>query len=363
MSDREGGGPSDHARSSDALLGGSSTAAVHHRHLEHNPPATILRTLSQAFTGHAHHPAGSGRNTPAVSREGTASLGSPPDPNRLTRRERQRLVRGNLAEALATSCTVLVTVAVFVLVVVYAMYLYLWAWAIWIVLTNDRKLECDVPLMMWLEVYMLTSLFRGVLQRMVETAYLRISYGQDWQLHANDDPVKLVLLKGFLNLFFPAWLIYGQTLIATSHTCSSTDSSLYTCSAWFIAVGLTIWCGFGIVALFGATFLLWMVRTGRLRVKQGASADVIDKIPSVQYDPNLFTDDQNALDADHPLNECSICFQNYSDSSDEIKHTPCNHYFHKDCLSHWLNTATTCPLCRFDLEDHYHGVHPGPDNV
>ncbi|KAF4663015.1 hypothetical protein FOZ61_002023 [Perkinsus olseni] len=359
------------ARSSDALLGGQA-AGDRHR----NPPVAILRTFSHIIGGQAGGvhtaaaaSAGSGRETrnatPGSSPEGSALMGPEQvtDPNRMTRRERELLVRGNLAEAVATSFTVLVTISLFILVVVYAMYLYLWAWAIWIVLTNDRKLGCDVPLMMWLEVYMLTSLFRGVVQRMVETVYLRLAYGQDWQLHVNDNPVKLALLKSFLNLFFPAWLIYGQTLIATSHTCSATNSSLYTCSAWFIGVGLTIWCGFGLIALFGATILLWMVRTGRLRAKRGASPDVIDKIPTLSYDANLFTDDQNSADGTHPLNECSICFQNYSDSTDEIKHTPCDHYFHKSCLAHWLNTATTCPLCRLDLEDHYHGASSGPENV
>ncbi|KAF4710150.1 hypothetical protein FOZ62_027380 [Perkinsus olseni] len=368
MSDSEGRGPSNHAQSSDALLGGQ-VAVDRHR----NPPVAILRTFSHIIGGQAGGvhtaAAGSGRETrnatPDTSPEGSVLMGPDQvtDPNRMTRRERELLVRGNLAEAVATSFTVLVTIALFILVVVYAMYLYLWAWAIWIVLTNDRKLGCDVPLMMWLEVYMLTSLFRGVVQRMVETVYLRLAYGQDWQLHANDNPVKLALLKSFLNLFFPAWLIYGQTLIATSHTCSATNSSLFTCSAWFIGVGLTIWCGFGLIALFGATILLWMVRTGRLRAKRGASPDVIDKIPTVSYDANLFTDDQNSADGTHPLNECSICFQNYSDSTDEIKHTPCDHYFHKSCLAHWLNTATTCPLCRLDLEDHYHGASSGPENV
>ncbi|KAF4699582.1 hypothetical protein FOZ63_025892, partial [Perkinsus olseni] len=368
---RKYGGDDHYSRSSDALLGGQA-AVDRHR----NPPVAILRTFSHIIGGQAGGvhttaaaPAGSGRETrnatPGTSPEGPASMGPDQvtDPNRMTRRERELLVRGNLAEAVATSFTVLVTISLFILVVVYAMYLYLWAWAIWIVLTNDRKLGCDVPLMMWLEVYMLTSLFRGVVQRMVETVYLRLAYGQDWQLHAGDNPVKLALLKSFLNLFFPAWLIYGQTLIATSHTCSATNSSLYTCSAWFIGVGLTIWCGFGLIALFGATVLLWMVRTGRLRAKRGASPDVIDKIPTVPYDANLFTDDQNSADGTHPLNECSICFQNYSDSTDEIKHTPCDHYFHKSCLAHWLNTATTCPLCRLDLEDHYHGASSGPENV
>ncbi|KAF4698375.1 hypothetical protein FOZ63_011588, partial [Perkinsus olseni] len=104
--------------SSDALLGGQA-AVDRHR----NPPVAILRTFSHIIGGQAGGvhtaaaaaPAGSGRETrnatPGTSPEGSALMGPEQvtDPNRMTRRERELLVRGNLAEAVATSFTVLVT--------------------------------------------------------------------------------------------------------------------------------------------------------------------------------------------------------------------------------------------------------------
>merc|ERR1711869_159038 len=34
-----------------------------------------------------------------------------------------------------------------------------------------------------------------------------------------------------------------------------------------------------------------------------------------------------------------------------ILRTPCDHYFHKDCLGEWLKLAKTCPICRSDLDE------------
>lgn len=43
--------------------------------------------------------------------------------------------------------------------------------------------------------------------------------------------------------------------------------------------------------------------------------------------------------------ECSICFAEYTDNT-KIGQLNCNHVFHKQCILKWLDTASTCPLCR-----------------
>jgi len=54
-----------------------------------------------------------------------------------------------------------------------------------------------------------------------------------------------------------------------------------------------------------------------------------------------------------PLNEaeeCSICQQSWTDNPISAITTPCNHDFHKECLTLWMTIGrgkrTACPLCR-----------------
>lgn len=46
---------------------------------------------------------------------------------------------------------------------------------------------------------------------------------------------------------------------------------------------------------------------------------------------------------------CGICVDEYT-KNDPIVVLPCKHYFHTECIRHWLcNEKVTCPLCRFDV--------------
>uniref|UniRef100_A0A7S4JGB2 RING-type domain-containing protein n=1 Tax=Odontella aurita TaxID=265563 RepID=A0A7S4JGB2_9STRA len=49
--------------------------------------------------------------------------------------------------------------------------------------------------------------------------------------------------------------------------------------------------------------------------------------------------------------ECSICLDKY-DKGDTVcwsKKEECDHIFHEDCISTWLNGHDECPLCRSNL--------------
>ena len=48
------------------------------------------------------------------------------------------------------------------------------------------------------------------------------------------------------------------------------------------------------------------------------------------------------------MDVCSICYENYVKEDVLVKCGLCNNYFHDECISRWLKSATkcTCPLCR-----------------
>lgn len=49
-----------------------------------------------------------------------------------------------------------------------------------------------------------------------------------------------------------------------------------------------------------------------------------------------------------PGTECAICMANIEEGDDSMV-TPCNHYFHSECLERWMQEQYICPLCRHTL--------------
>lgn len=73
-------------------------------------------------------------------------------------------------------------------------------------------------------------------------------------------------------------------------------------------------------------------------VKVTLDKSIFDKLPEIIFNENV--------DIEEP---CNICMDEYV-SGDILKQLPCNHYYHKDCISKWLcNEKTTCPACRKDV--------------
>ncbi|KAF8947075.1 hypothetical protein BGZ47_010320 [Haplosporangium gracile] len=57
---------------------------------------------------------------------------------------------------------------------------------------------------------------------------------------------------------------------------------------------------------------------------------------------------QEMEEKDRISSSCSICLCEYEDL-DELRHLPCDHYFHQECVDEWLKLKRTCPLCLFDI--------------
>lgn len=62
------------------------------------------------------------------------------------------------------------------------------------------------------------------------------------------------------------------------------------------------------------------------------------------------TIDENNLDNYKEIS-CNICLSDY-ELREEILRLPCNHCFHKECISNWLQKENVkCPMCRKDCRD------------
>jgi hypothetical protein len=73
------------------------------------------------------------------------------------------------------------------------------------------------------------------------------------------------------------------------------------------------------------------------------TTDAINQLEEKKY---------SAINIDNKAVECSICQENYEESSDVII-LPCKHLFHKECITQWLrNYHHKCPLCRQPCGEH-----------
>ncbi|CAE8612351.1 unnamed protein product [Polarella glacialis] len=67
----------------------------------------------------------------------------------------------------------------------------------------------------------------------------------------------------------------------------------------------------------------------------GLSEEKIRDLPKVRY-----------TGKDH---NCSICLDSFQEG-DLLTALPCEHFFHSECVTHWMQRATRCPLCRTSVE-------------
>lgn len=55
---------------------------------------------------------------------------------------------------------------------------------------------------------------------------------------------------------------------------------------------------------------------------------------------------------DHEIQECIICMEDFTVPNPpfSLRCSCKDQFYHKDCITHWLLKAATCPICRSDLK-------------
>ncbi|GLJ38560.1 hypothetical protein SUGI_0786200 [Cryptomeria japonica] len=77
-------------------------------------------------------------------------------------------------------------------------------------------------------------------------------------------------------------------------------------------------------------------------VRNGLSPAVVQNIPILEYNLGSFEDGL----------ECAICLSEFQENRSTRLLPNCNHNFHIECIDKWLQSNSTCPLCRTRVQPH-----------
>ncbi|PXF44892.1 Transmembrane E3 ubiquitin-protein ligase 1 [Gracilariopsis chorda] len=91
----------------------------------------------------------------------------------------------------------------------------------------------------------------------------------------------------------------------------------------------------------------WFIPKELLPEKYDYFRPIVVDDDSADLEAGASEDEMLAADADpEPLRECCICMEPVPVNSRERMVTPCDHFFHSDCLEKWLEIRLECALCR-----------------
>ncbi|XP_020239551.1 probable E3 ubiquitin-protein ligase RHA4A [Cajanus cajan] len=65
----------------------------------------------------------------------------------------------------------------------------------------------------------------------------------------------------------------------------------------------------------------------------------LDKLPRILFDEDLRTRDS----------VCCVCLGEFELKEELLQIPYCKHVFHINCISNWLQSNSTCPLCRYSI--------------
>lgn len=283
-------------------------------------PVAISSQVTNALLFNADEP--SPEQQPLVDRR------DPVTQNRARFERNQRLA----AQGLMIASGILILLLLIAITAWMALFVYFFVKG-FMVYASYADVPCDQPLSTWLLLILLLPIMQGA--------------GHNQQQHSSQRELINFIIRIIL-------LVLGMYWMSQSKTCEKTNPHLYNfVHSFLIFLGVS-WTTFGLLPLLIVPIVFFGMRNGWFDGINGADADTIKNMDTVQFDASLFSSEP----ADNlPEPECCVCSETFGPDR-EIKRTPCQHYFHEECLGKWLKIAKSCPLCRKDLEDAVLGGDP-----
>lgn len=147
------------------------------------------------------------------------------------------------------------------------------------------------------------------------------------------------------NYIWMSWWLTGTVLRFGKAECSE-----YNLMSLMLVQFIIQWCLAGLVVLagccsYGLLAFLYFCFPHALRGGErvvGATHAQIAQLREEKYNP----DDTSVKVEDAT---CAICLSPY-EKNDKLRHLPCKHHFHSECIDQWLLKNKSCPFCKRNID-------------
>eukprot|EP00931_Biecheleriopsis_adriatica_P092186 TRINITY_DN66003_c0_g1_i1.p1 TRINITY_DN66003_c0_g1~~TRINITY_DN66003_c0_g1_i1.p1 ORF type:complete len:299 (+),score=52.08 TRINITY_DN66003_c0_g1_i1:32-928(+) len=253
----------------------------------------------------------------------------------------RRAVRASLSQVIEVSFTRMARtfVCIGLLLMIGMMVILVWSQFVY----SDHQHDfCDQPLAFMLRLIFIIVIVQG-LQKDIAQHCLCYDMAQEGPF----PPLRVRLLRWVSALSAIVWPGAAGYMLANTHECSR---ELKTAVEVIIGYYVALVCLLFVVPALFISVMLCLIRRGLVRLPRmpGAAPEgLLERLPTVDFDSNLFDD---SSEPGRYASSCAVCLEDFG-TEQTITLTPCGHVFHKQCLEGWLQMACSCPLCRSDLAE------------
>lgn len=196
------------------------------------------------------------------------------------------------------------------------------------VLFWERNQKCEVPLKLFLIVYMIITMARLGIFMSKNLPFFQINRIPEYR--ENTD---ITLFSNFIEALLLFWYLIGFNWLQECKDCNVSNPLLYYTTAVLVGLGFIAF----IAPLLAIVLLLFLITF------------VKPKLQEVLY--------KDQSDVSDETYHCAICFENYIPGI-KLKFLPCGHHFHQECIDEWLDLKDTCPLCKRNINLLYDLIDP-----